>query len=227
MNLDSLQQIGQTYKQFHNYRMVNEYGLHLRKMRTERLEVVLEYAQNIEGPWSEVGFLYKPWNVNHSLPFAGPYLPRLDFQFYEAAATNFNENLWITSLAYRILLNDAKVLHLFGVKAPLQPQPKFVRGVLYKFKYTGWLQREKMPYWTRMRLTDYIPALSAGQDGPLHSYLKSLRIPLKYTAPKPKNEILKMVLDTIREQVEKIEGSFFVLGVLAAGFAIIATQKRK
>jgi hypothetical protein len=207
--------------------MVNEYGLHLKKMRTERLEIVLEHAQNIEGPWTEYGYLYKPWNVNHSLPFAGPFLPRLDFKFYDAAPQSFNENLWITSLAYRLLQNDPQALNLLGVKTPLPQPPKFVRGVLYKFKYTSWTERNNIPYWTRSRVNEYIPPLSIGQDGPLHAYLRSLRIPLKYVAVKPKNEILKIILDTIRTQVELIEGSFFILGVLAAGFAIIATQKRK
>lgn len=40
-------------------------------MRTNRYEIILEHAQNEEGPWKEYGFLYKPWNENHSLPFTG------------------------------------------------------------------------------------------------------------------------------------------------------------
>lgn len=36
-----------------------------------RPEIVLEGANNIEGPWQEYHFLYKPGNVNHSLPFVG------------------------------------------------------------------------------------------------------------------------------------------------------------
>lgn len=36
-----------------------------------RPEIILEGADNIDGPWKEYNFLYKPGNVNHSLPFVG------------------------------------------------------------------------------------------------------------------------------------------------------------
>lgn len=36
-----------------------------------RPEVVIEGSDSIEGPWKEYEFLYKPGNVNNSLPFVG------------------------------------------------------------------------------------------------------------------------------------------------------------
>lgn len=36
-----------------------------------RPEVIIEGSDSIEGPWKEYGFLYKPGNVNKTLPFVG------------------------------------------------------------------------------------------------------------------------------------------------------------
>lgn len=40
-------------------------------MRNERYEIIFEYAEELDGPWVEYEFLYKPSNVNSSLLFAG------------------------------------------------------------------------------------------------------------------------------------------------------------
>lgn len=40
-------------------------------MRTERYEIIYEHAEDVEGPWTEYEFSYKPSNENSSLPFAG------------------------------------------------------------------------------------------------------------------------------------------------------------
>lgn len=219
-------QLGSIYSKFRHLNAVNEYGQHLRKMRSERLEIVLEHANHMEGPWVEYGNQYKPWNVNHSLPFSGPYLPRLDFKFYDAAISNYNDQLWVSSLAYRLLQNDRFVLQLLGVKKPLDSPPKFVRGVLYKFRYTGWKDRHNQAYWTRNKLAEFLPAYSL-EHGPMLSYLKSLKINPNAKPVPIRNEVLQKILDVIRNQTYSIEGSLLVFGVLTAGFVIIATQKRK
>lgn len=40
-------------------------------MRNERYEIIFEHADDVEGPWMEYEFLYKPSNVNISLAFPG------------------------------------------------------------------------------------------------------------------------------------------------------------
>lgn len=60
------------YNRLHKLRAVNEYGLFPKMTGIDgRLEIILEGANNIDGPWREYNFLYKPGNVNHSLPFVG------------------------------------------------------------------------------------------------------------------------------------------------------------
>lgn len=215
--------LGNMYRKVKHLNIVNEYGQHLQKMRIERIEIILEHSNHIEGPWIEYGFQYKPWNVNHSLPLSGPYLPRLDFKFYDAATSNFNDQLWMTSLAFRLLQNDKNALQLLGIRTPLPTPPKFVRAALYKFKYTSWNERNNPAYWKRKYVGEFFSALSL-DHGPLQAFLKTLKISPTYKAPPVKNEILKTVLDFIRNQSSFIEGSLILFGALSAGFAIIATS---
>lgn len=52
--------------------LVNSYGLFRRMTGVEgRPEVIIEGSDSIDGPWKEYEFLYKPGNVNNSLPFVG------------------------------------------------------------------------------------------------------------------------------------------------------------
>lgn len=54
--------------------VVNSYNLYDRTIvPTNRIEIVLEGSNKLEGPWQEYQFFYKPGNVNHSLPFVGKY----------------------------------------------------------------------------------------------------------------------------------------------------------
>jgi len=55
-----------------HFHIANSYGLFRRMTGVDgRPEVVIEGSDSIEGPWKEYEFLYKPGNVNNSLPFVG------------------------------------------------------------------------------------------------------------------------------------------------------------
>lgn len=65
-------------RQFHSkldhLHLVNSYGLFRRMTGVEgRPEVIIEGSDNVDGPWKEYEFLYKPGNVNNSLPFVGEF----------------------------------------------------------------------------------------------------------------------------------------------------------
>jgi len=52
--------------------LTNSYGLFRRMTGVGgRPEVILEGSNQLTGPWLEYNFLYKPGNVNSSLPFVG------------------------------------------------------------------------------------------------------------------------------------------------------------
>lgn len=66
------QSVKMVYNRLHKLHAVNQYGVLPHMMDVEaRKEIILEGSDNIEGPWQEYYFLYKPGNVNHSLPFVG------------------------------------------------------------------------------------------------------------------------------------------------------------
>lgn len=65
-------EIRTVYNRLHKLHAVNQYGLFSKMVGVDgRPEIILEGADNIDGPWKEYNFLYKPGNVNHSLPFVG------------------------------------------------------------------------------------------------------------------------------------------------------------
>lgn len=63
-------QLRTMYNRLHKLQAVNQYGL-FKQMPVVRKEIILEGSDNLDGPWAEYNFLYKPGNVNHSLPFVG------------------------------------------------------------------------------------------------------------------------------------------------------------
>lgn len=61
------------YNRLSKLHIVNEHGRLAAMPKEKRLELVIEGSDNIEGPWQEYNFLYKPGNVNYSLPCVGKY----------------------------------------------------------------------------------------------------------------------------------------------------------
>lgn len=65
-------QLKQMYAKVEHLHLVNSYGLFRRMTGAEgRPEVIIEGSDSIDGPWKEYEFLYKPGNINNSLPFVG------------------------------------------------------------------------------------------------------------------------------------------------------------
>lgn len=65
-------QLKQIQGKVEHLHLVNSYGLFRRMTGVGgRLEVIIEGSNDIDGPWKEYEFLYKPGNVNNSLPFVG------------------------------------------------------------------------------------------------------------------------------------------------------------
>lgn len=214
--------LGNIYQQASPYRFVNEYGQHLVKMRSERLEIVMEHSESAEGPWVEYPFAYKPGQANATLAMAGPYLPRLDFELWSAAPSNIKKHTWVSALAFRLLQSDPAVLRLMGVAVVPRKKPAYVRGMLYKLKYS------KLPgtagYWKRKALAEYLPPVSM-TDEMLLGHLKEMRIPKTNPKPVIRNAVVKTVLDKVRQTTQTMEGSFLTIAILASGFALIATKR--
>jgi lipase maturation factor 1 len=135
------------------HHLANGYGV-FAVMTQTRNEVVLEgSADGIT--WKEYGLPWKPGDVRRSPPFAGPHMPRLDWQLWFAALGPHTSSPWLMPLMQRLLEGSAPVQRLFEVNPfPDQP-PRFVRAILYEYRFarTG-------SWWSRTALGQFTPQLS-------------------------------------------------------------------
>ncbi|CAK9830486.1 Lipase maturation factor 2 [Anthophora retusa] len=207
--------------------LVNSYGLFRRMTGIGgRPEVIIEGSNSIDGPWKEYEFLYKPGNVNNSLPFVAPHQPRLDWQMWFAALGTYHQNPWLMSLAYRLLNGQPEVLALMNdVENPFSKElPKYIKASLYRYHYTPWSRSwNKQAWWTREKVEEYFPIFSRDHP-PLIEYLSKMKIIQDKPAFKVTNEPLKLLLDSIRSLVYKVEASLLLWGVFTAGCTIIMTN---
>ncbi|KAL1517535.1 hypothetical protein ABEB36_001288 [Hypothenemus hampei] len=221
-SIDPLQRT--LYNRLHKARIVNEYNLFPTITGIEgRPEVILEGSDSLEGPWKEYNFLYKPGNVNHSLPFVAPYSPKLDWQFYWAAQSTYDKQPWLLSLTHRLLTGKSEVLNLIDLShTPFaQKPPKYIRAVLYKYKFPTWSHRSQPAWWVRERVTEYFPPYS--KDSPaLEDFLKARNL-LPASKTQPVNVIVKRGLDGVRFAAAQFEASLLFWSVLIAALAIVAT----
>ncbi|XP_011689704.1 PREDICTED: lipase maturation factor 2-like isoform X1 [Wasmannia auropunctata] len=216
--------VKQIHAKVEHLHIVNSYGLFRRMTGVDgRPEVVIEGSDSIEGPWKEYEFLYKPGNVNNSLPFVAPHQPRLDWQMWFAALGTYHQNPWLMSLAYRLLSGQPEVLALMNtVEHPFRDRPpKYIRASLYYYHYTPSSQTSNA-WWTRERIGEYFPIFSQSHP-PLIEYLTKMKILQEKPAVKVTNEPLKLILDNLRSLVSKVEPSIILWGVFTAGCAIFIT----
>ncbi|EFN87863.1 lipase maturation factor 2 [Harpegnathos saltator] len=206
--------------------LVNSYGLFRRMTGIEgRPEVIIEGSDSIDGPWKEYEFLYKPGNVNNSLPFVAPHQPRLDWQMWFAALSTYNRNPWLMPLVYRLLTGQPEVLALMNtVESPFRDRPpKYIKAELYYYRYTPWSQTSNTyAWWTREKIGEYFPIFSRDHP-PLLEYLKNMKTLQDKPSPKITNETLRWILDCLRSLVGKMEACLLLWSVLTAGSAIIVT----
>ena len=101
--------------------IVNTYGL-FAVMTTERIEIVLEGSADGQ-TWKPYEFKYKPGDLNSAPAWVAPYQPRLDWQMWFAALSNYQTNPWFVSLTLRLLEGSPDVEALLGNKPLPQPTP--------------------------------------------------------------------------------------------------------
>ncbi|XP_050457179.1 lipase maturation factor 2-like [Cataglyphis hispanica] len=222
-------QLKQMHAKVDHLHLVNSYGLFRRMTGVEgRPEVIIEGSDSIDGPWKEYEFLYKPGNVNNSLPFVAPHQPRLDWQMWFAALGTYKQNPWLMSLTYRLLTGQPEVLALINtVESPFRDRPpKYIRASLYYYHYTPWSQTTNTnAWWTREKEGEYFPIFSRDHP-PFIDYVKKMKVIQDKPDFKIANEPLKFILDNLRSLVSKIEASLFLWSVFTGGCTVIVTSYR-
>jgi hypothetical protein len=141
------------------WHLVNSYGL-FAVMTTQRHEIILEGSRDGQD-WRAYEFRHKPGDVRRPPTFVAPHQPRLDWQMWFAALSRYEDQPWFMGFCRRLLEGSPPVLSLLARNPFPDAPPRYLRAVLYDYRFTGWsgLLREGR-WWDRRRLGLYCPALS-------------------------------------------------------------------
>jgi hypothetical protein len=153
---------------FDKLRLVNTYGA-FGTVGETRVELIIESACDIGGPWKEYQFKVKPGDVYRRPPWISPYHHRLDWQIWIASQMrNVERSPWLYSFLLKLLNQESYVIRLIE-NDPWKDNgcPKFIRIEKYQYKFynrqddlsetSGTSERTKSQYWTRERVGRFFP----------------------------------------------------------------------
>ena len=132
------------------FRSVNGYGL-FRVMTTERLEIVVEGSAD-GSTWREYPFKWKPGDPGRAPGFVQPHMPRLDWQMWFAALDPRESTHWLFPLTERLLANDPAALDLLGGNPFPEAAPRFIRLIMYRYRFATSDETAGGAWWIRERL---------------------------------------------------------------------------
>jgi predicted DCC family thiol-disulfide oxidoreductase YuxK len=139
--------------------VVNTYGL-FATMTTTRPEISIEGSDdNIE--WQPYVFRYKPGPLNRAPGWVAPAQPRLDWQMWFAALGTYRENPWLLRFMARLLQGSPPVLQLIERNPFPGRPPKYIRAMVYQYRFTNFSERRRTGnWWKRELLGTYCPPIS-------------------------------------------------------------------
>jgi lipase maturation factor 1 len=143
---------------FSPFHLVNSYGL-FSVMTVERPEIIIEGSDDGKN-WSAYEFKWKPGDPKRAPQFVAPHQPRLDWQMWFAALGYYANNPWLRRLLIRLLENSADVLSLLRSNPFPKAPPRFIRAVLFDYRFTTREQRSRTSaWWKRERRGEYSPII--------------------------------------------------------------------
>ena len=144
-------------------RTVNSYGL-FAVMTTTRPEIVVE-GSNDGVTWLPYEFKWKPGELKRRPAFVAPHQPRLDWQMWFAALSDYRREPWFMNFLVRLLQGSPEVLALLQKNPFPDPPPRSVRAVLYEYRFTDVATRRATgEWWQRERKGLYCPEISLRQN---------------------------------------------------------------
>jgi lipase maturation factor 1 len=156
---DAPEPVGELLHITEPFGVVNSYGL-FAMMTTTRPEIVIQ-GSNDGSTWIDYSFRYKPGDLRRSPPLVAPHQPRLDWQMWFAALSNYQSNGWFPNLMVRLLQGSPPVTRLFEHTPFGRTPPRYVRALLYEYRFTGIAERRATgTVWTRDLRGLYFPAIS-------------------------------------------------------------------
>jgi lipase maturation factor 1 len=141
------------------YSIANTYGL-FATMTTTRPEIIVQ-GSNDGATWLDYEFRYKPGNLMRAPRQVAPYQPRLDWQMWFAALSDYRSTPWFTNFMVRLLQGSPEVLALLAKNPFPNAPPKYVRAELFDYRFTNFAERRATGDWWSRRLEGlYFPQIS-------------------------------------------------------------------
>jgi hypothetical protein len=145
------------------FRIVSGYGLFAR-MTNPRDEIIVE-GSNDAATWLPYEFKWKPGDLAGRPRFVEPHMPRLDWQMWFAALSDYRNEPWFQNFLVRLLQGSPEVMALLEKNPFPGAPPRYIRARLYEYHFTDWAQRRQSgDWWRREEKRIYFPpsSLSAG-----------------------------------------------------------------
>jgi hypothetical protein len=146
---------------FNAYHLVNTYGA-FGSITRKRYEIVVEGTADPtpddSARWREYEFKGKPGDPMRRPPQFAPYHLRLDWLMWFAAMSSAWSHPWFERLLEKLLVNDEPTLRLMRVNPFPGNPPRFVRALLYRYRFTSREERRKTgAFWTRTLAKEFFP----------------------------------------------------------------------
>ena len=147
------------------FQIANTYGL-FASMTTLRPEIAIQ-GSNDGVTWLDYEFPYKPGDLRQPPHWVAPYQPRLDWQMWFAALSDYRASPWFTNLMVRLLQGSPEVLDLFQKNPFPGGPPKFIRARLFQYSFTDFATRRATgDWWKREPQGLYFPQISLDDVAP-------------------------------------------------------------
>jgi predicted DCC family thiol-disulfide oxidoreductase YuxK len=141
------------------FQIANTYGL-FASMTTTRPEITVQ-GSNDGVQWLDYEFPYKPGDLRQPPHWVAPYQPRLDWQMWFAALSDYRASPWFTNLMVRLLQGSPDVLGLLKKNPFPNAPPKYVRAQLFDYSFTNFAMRRATGDWWKRELQGlYFPQIS-------------------------------------------------------------------
>jgi predicted DCC family thiol-disulfide oxidoreductase YuxK len=142
------------------FQIANTYGL-FATMTTTRPEIIVQGSNDGE-TWLDYEFRYKPGDLRRPPRWVEPFQPRLDWQMWFAALSDYRSSPWFGNFMLRLLQGSPDVLALVARNPFPASPPKYVRALLFDYSFTDFAGRRATgEWWKRAPQGVYFPPVSA------------------------------------------------------------------
>jgi hypothetical protein len=147
------------------FRIVSGYGL-FASMTTTRDEIIVE-GSNDGTTWLPYEFKWKPGDPARPPGFVEPHMPRLDWQMWFAALSDYRAQPWFQNFMVRLLQGSPEVLALVEKNPFPEAPPRSIRARRFEYHFTDFSQRRATgDWWRREERGIYFPPASLRSSPP-------------------------------------------------------------